>query len=166
MPRRTNPLVELYLAGLVRDHPDWGAPRLEEVVASRFPADEDGRLPISRSKIGMLLPRLRDASGQWRLEPGEPEPSFVLKVLAGSRTGRLTRRQADWVRTIHAAAPDLTPDDALRIADVYQACEVLGLDEVRHRLDGVLGDPAGVNVDLLLGMAERVVVREAGSGPG
>jgi len=160
VPRRTDPLVELYLAELVRDHPDWGAPRLEEAVSLRFPPEPDGRTAISRSKIGMLLPKLRDGSGRWRLEPGEPDPAFIVRVLASSLSGRLTRRQAEWIRTIHAAVPELEPLEVLRLADLYRTCEALGLDEVRHRMDGVLGDPAGVNVALLAGMAERLMTQD------
>lgn len=131
-------------------------------MSLRFPPEPDGRTAISRSKIGMLLPRLRDGSGWWRLEPGEADPGFIVRALASSLSGRLTRRQAEWVRTIHAAVPALEPAEVLRLADLYRTCEALGLDEVRHRMDGVLGDPGGVNVALLIGMAERLMTGSEG----
>jgi hypothetical protein len=165
VPRRTSLAVEFYLVELVRGHPDWGAPRLREAVDARYPPDADGRGAISQSKIGSLLPKLRDQSGTWRLEPGEPEPAFVLSVMMQQEHDglRLGRRQVEWIRTVHAAAPTLEPAGVLLVANIYATTEVLGLDEFRHTLDVALASGlspegiyrlAGENLDLVFGGGE------------
>jgi hypothetical protein len=162
MPRRTSRAVEFYLAELVREHRDWGAPRLREAIDARYAPDADGRGAISQSKIGSLLPKLRDQSGKWRLEPGEPEPAFVLAALAQSTGRRLGRRQVEWIRTVHAAAPALDPAGVLLVANVYATAEVLGFDEFRHSLDAYLA--VGASPEEIAGLAELNLEREFGGG--
>jgi hypothetical protein len=160
MPRVTRPAVELYLAGLVRDHPTWGAPRLSEAIDAEYPPDAAGRRAISQSKIGTMLPRLRDRSGTWRLEPGESEPAFVLSVLDQQPGGRLTRRQVDWIRTVHAAATAMSPAGVLLVANLYLSSEVLELDEGRHHLDAALA--AGMDPELIAKVADWNLDRRFG----
>lgn len=117
----------------------WGPSQVHEQLCKDFPGDRD---PISLRKVSGLWPKLRDGSELWSLSPDDPDPEFVLDCLAAlvlAHPGaRLTRREVQWIRAVHAGRPDMSPGLVLEAASLYRVCEAREDAEAAARLDAAL----------------------------
>ena len=150
MPRRIEPRVLRRMAQMGQESStrSWGPQRVHEELCREFPTEDPDRPDaIGLRKVQELWPGLRDASADWALLLGDPDPSFVLRVLAVEAeiadklkaTGAAWARAAlstavvEWIRTVHAARPDLAPAEVRGVAYMLQAA-----DRIRDR--GLLAD--------------------------
>lgn len=113
----------------------WGPTQVHASLCEKF-QQLDGD-PISLRSVQAIWPRLRDTSEEWTLKPDDPDPAFVLKVLAvlAERVGPnvaisgplLTVDFVPWLRVVHKARPDLEPGDVLRVAALFDVAKTIRL---------------------------------------
>ena len=100
MPRRVAPEVEarLRLLGAEPASRAWGAAQVHKKLCDKFPQPDDLD-PISLRHVQRVWPELqRLAAATWTMRRGEPEPAFLLDVLALSEEpGGLSTSQAEWI---------------------------------------------------------------------
>lgn len=127
MPKLIAPEVKRWLAMMAMDPKTrtWGPTQVHAALCEKF-AQPDGD-PISLRTVQKEWPLLRDSSPEWRLRPDDSDPAFTLQVLASMARlveedefrPVLTIDQVDWLRVVHAARPDIDPNGALTVANLY-----------------------------------------------